>query len=419
MTAIIQGQDIWKEFSLAGQGSRSLKDTVVGMLTGRKAPAGASSFTALKGINFEVNPGDFFGVIGTNGSGKSTLLKIMAGIAKPTRGSIRVEGRVSALLELGAGFHSDFTGRENVFMYGTVLGLDKKVIAERFDSIVDFAELWEFIDQPVRTYSSGMYMRLAFAIAVNVDPDILIIDEILAVGDAGFQKKCFERIDAFRAAGKTIVFVSHDHGTIEKFCNKVLWLDRGVPKAYGDARTVISGYLEQLAEAEDRRHGQASEKALADATRHGSGECRITEATLVDDADAEKHTWRTGSDVTIRVRYEATEAIVDPVVGFGVFRSDGVHIYGSNTDLDKVTIDALPAGQGEIRIRLPELGLLPGTYALDLAIHERGNGYRAYDYLQRCVEFSMIDNRSDVGAVRLPHTWEVTQVRTEELSNHT
>jgi ABC-type polysaccharide/polyol phosphate transport system ATPase subunit len=404
MSVIIRATDIWKEFSLAGQGSRSIKDTVVRLLTGRKS-SGKASFTALKGVSFEVESGDFFGVIGTNGSGKSTLLKIMAGISKPTRGEISVTGRVSALLELGAGFHSDFTGRENVFMYGTVLGLDKKVVAERFDAIVDFAELWEFIDQPVRTYSSGMYMRLAFAIAVNVDPDLLIIDEILAVGDAGFQKKCFERIDAFRAAGKTIVFVSHDHGTIEKFCNKVLWLDRGVPKAYGDAHTVISRYLEQLAEAEDRRHGAASEKALTDAVRHGSGECRITEATLVDDADAEKHTWRTGSDVTIRIGYEATEAIVDPVVGFGVFRSDGVHVYGSNTDLDKVTIDALPAGAGEIR--LPELGLLPGTYALDIAIHERGNGYRAYDYLQRCVEFSMIDNVSDVGAVRLPHTWEV------------
>jgi ABC-type polysaccharide/polyol phosphate transport system ATPase subunit len=414
MSAIIQAQDIWKEFSLAGQGSRSIKETVVGLLTGRK-PTGASSFTALKGVSFEVEPGDFFGVIGTNGSGKSTLLKIMAGIAKPTRGSIHVEGRVSALLELGAGFHSDFTGRENVFMYGTVLGLEKKVIAERFDSIVDFAELWEFIDQPVRTYSSGMYMRLAFAIAVNVDPDLLIIDEILAVGDAGFQKKCFERIDAFRAAGKTIVFVSHDHGTVEKMCNKVLWLDRGVPKGYGEPRMVISRYLEQLAEAENRRHGEASAKALQEAQRQGSGECRITGVALVDEAGEEKHTWRTGSDVTLAIRYKASERIVDPVVGFGVFRSDGLHVYGSNTDIDKVAIEALEAGEGEIRVHLPALGLLPGTYALDVAIHERENGYRPYDYLQRCLEFSMIDNRPDVGAVRLPHAWEVTARQTEEV----
>jgi len=243
----VEVRGVWKEYALASQRPRTLKEAVVEALRGR-LPERPRTW-ALQDVGFRIEPGESFGIIGTNGSGKSTLLKLLTGISKPTLGTVDVHGKVSALLELGAGFHPDFSGRENTFLNGAILGLSRNQVAERFDSIVAFAELADHIDQPVKTYSSGMYMRLAFSIAVHVEPEILIIDEVLAVGDAAFQKKCIERIHGFRREGRTIIFVSHSHGQVAELCSRAAWLDRGVLRSVGPCEDVLVQYEAHLAGA--------------------------------------------------------------------------------------------------------------------------------------------------------------------------
>src|SRR5438876_3611488 len=225
----------------------------------------SETFPALKEVSFSVPKGSTYGVIGRNGSGKSTALKLVAGITKPTSGTVRVEGRISALIELGAGFHPEISGRENVFINGIMLGLTKREIRERFDEIVDFAELTEFIDAPVKTYSSGMYMRLGFAVAIHVDPDVLLVDEVLAVGDEGFTHKCLDKFSEFKRRGKTILLVTHSLGLVERFCDEALWLDAGVSRAHGDPRRVVGAYVTDVGKAEEEALATADQRALEQA----------------------------------------------------------------------------------------------------------------------------------------------------------
>jgi ABC-2 type transport system ATP-binding protein len=236
----IEVRNVWKEYALAIQRPRTLKAALVETLRGQRLER--TRIWALEDVSFRIEPGESFGIVGTNGSGKSTMLKLLTGISKPTQGSVTVNGKVSALLELGAGFHPDFSGRENAFLNGAILGLTRDQVAERFDRIVSFAGLESHIDQPVKTYSSGMYMRLAFSIAVHVEPEILIIDEILAVGDAAFQQKCVDRILGFRDEGRTIVFVSHSHGQVAQLCDRTAWIDKGKLRAVGPSHEVLAAY---------------------------------------------------------------------------------------------------------------------------------------------------------------------------------
>jgi len=217
----------------------------------------SETFPALRNVSFKVAKGSTFGVMGRNGSGKSTALKLVAGITKPTSGTVHVDGRISALIELGAGFHPEISGRENVFINGIMLGLSKREIQARFDEIVDFAELREFIDAPVKTYSSGMYMRLGFAVAINVDPDVLLVDEVLAVGDEGFTHKCLDKFGEFRRRGKTILLVTHSLNLIERFCDDAEWLDAGEKRAEGDPKRVIGAYLTAVEETEEQPENYA------------------------------------------------------------------------------------------------------------------------------------------------------------------
>src|SRR6266404_1032241 len=225
----------------------------------------SETFPALKNVSFKVAKGSTFGVIGRNGSGKSTALKLVAGITKPTSGTVKVDGRISALIELGAGFHPEISGRENVFINGIMLGLSKRDIEQRFDDIVDFAELREFIDAPVKTYSSGMYMRLGFAVAINVDPDVLLVDEVLAVGDEGFTHKCLDKFGEFRRRGKTILLVTHSLPLVERFCDEAIWLDGGRALAHGDPKRVVGAYLTKVEESEDSLLAATTAKAVQDA----------------------------------------------------------------------------------------------------------------------------------------------------------
>src|SRR5213596_18792 len=224
------------------------------------------TFPALKNVSFAVAGGSTFGVIGRNGSGKSTALKLVAGITKPTSGVVRVDGKISALIELGAGFHPEISGRENVFINGIMLGLSKREVQDRFDDIVDFAELREFIDAPVKTYSSGMYMRLGFAVAIHVAPDVLLVDEVLAVGDEGFTHKCLDKFAEFRRRGKTILLVTHSLNLVERFCDEALWLDGGKAMAHGDPKRVIGAYLTKVEEGEEKLLAETTAKAVAGQT---------------------------------------------------------------------------------------------------------------------------------------------------------
>src|SRR5687767_9884110 len=223
------------------------------------------TFPALRGVSFSVPVGRTYGVIGRNGSGKSTALKLVAGITKPTTGTVKVAGRISALIELGAGFHPEITGRENVFINGIMLGLTKREISRRFDEIVEFAELEEFIDAPVKTYSSGMYMRLGFAVAIHVDPEVLLVDEVLAVGDEGFTHKCLDKFAEFKRRGKTILLVTHSLGLVERFCDEALWLDAGTMKGLGDPKRIVGAYITDVEHAEEQELARTEERAQEDA----------------------------------------------------------------------------------------------------------------------------------------------------------
>ena len=366
--------------------------------------------TALDDVTLSVEKGQTFGVIGENGSGKSTLLKLIAGIAKPTRGEVRTQGKISALIELGAGFHPEITGRENIFINGIMLGLTKKEITAKFDEIVAFAELEEFIDAPVKTYSSGMYMRLGFAIAINVNPEILLIDEVLAVGDAAFVPKCLDRIDDFRRRQKTILFVSHDLSTVSKICDRVAWLKNGRVQLIGEGVRVVDAYLQDVAEKQERSFEKRQQEPAAEQTeqderrenRWGKREIEITRVALKNARGEEKHVFSPDESMLIEMDILAREPADDFVFGIGVFNSQGICCYGTNThieDYEPVSI----RGEGRVACRIDKLSLINGTYYLDVAVHKR-DGY-PFDYHRNLYSFLVSSTCKDVGIGRLDHGW--------------
>ena len=397
-------------------------------------------FPALKDVSFRVPRGSTFGVIGRNGSGKSTALKLVAGITKPTSGSVVVDGRVSALIELGAGFHPEISGRENVFINGIMLGLTKREIQERFDEIVDFAELREFIDAPVKTYSSGMYMRLGFAVAIHVDPDVLLVDEVLAVGDEGFTHKCLDKFGEFRRRGKTILLVTHSLNLIERFCDEAVWLDAGEKRAEGDPKRVVGAYLTAVEHTEEEllaattaravshagqegphgpegRDGRDRQEGLAGHEgpeagprdgfravegRWGSREVEITEVTLLDRSGQPSFVFHTGDPMAVTVKVRAAQPADDFAFGIGLFNADGVCCYGTNTYLEEMTPEWL-AGEAEATFSIESLDLVEGTYKLDVAVHKR-DGY-PYDYHRLLYTFRVKSRTPDVGVYRPRHQW--------------
>ena len=386
---------------------------------------------AVDGVSLEVAPGTTIGLIGRNGSGKSTLLKLLAGITKPTTGTVRVRGRVSALIELGAGFHPEISGRENIFINGVMLGLTKREIAERFDEIVEFAEIEDFIDSPVKTYSSGMYMRLGFAVAVHVDPDVLLIDEVLAVGDEGFSLKCLDKFAEFRRRGKTIVLVTHGLSLVERYCDEAVWVDAGRVRGHGDPRHVVHAYTTDVARGEEQTLAAADRKAQAavgtdrDATetvaerpaapdeeppadmfraaqgRWGAGPVRIERVTIERDG-AEAHVFRSGDRLAIRLAVRTPEPVHDFVFGISIFNSEGVCCYGTNTDIEEFEPVEL-SGAGEVLFVVDSLDLVEGTYKLDVAAHTR-HGVQ-YDYHRLLHTFRVKSHTKDAGIYRPRHRW--------------
>ncbi len=351
-------------------------------------------FWALRDVSFEVPRGTTLGLVGHNGSGKSTTLKLVSRILEPTSGSVAVRGRVSALLELGSGFHPDLSGRDNVYLNGSLLGFNRHDMHKRIDEIIEFAELGQFIDMPVKHYSSGMYMRLGFAIATSVEPDILITDEVLAVGDETFQRKCMHRIHDFRADGGTILFVSHSIDAVRSLCSQAVWLDHGHVQASGDTQSTLDAYLrwtnERDRERIEREREQAEERG-EDVVQHGPVETEdnrwgtrdveITRVEFLDRNGRARDVHLTGDKVTIRMHYEAHRPVEDPVFGVGIYHRSGFQINGPNTRFGGNMIRKI-AGKGYVDYVIDELPLLPGEYPITVAVYDDAM-MQAFDHRDR------------------------------------
>jgi ABC-2 type transport system ATP-binding protein len=397
----IQIKNVSKRFRVYHQRNTSLKQALVDRQRGR-----FEEFWAVSDVSVDVPEGESLGIIGENGSGKSTLLKCVAGILIQDKGTIAVQGRLASLLEVGAGFHPDFTGRENIYLNGAILGLPRRYITTILDDIVSFAELEQFIDNPVKTYSSGMYMRLGFAIAVNLDPDIMLIDEVLAVGDEAFQRRCMERINAIRAEGRTLVFVSHALESVRAICDRCLWLDHGAARMLGGVDSVLAAYLAEV----DRREAaelEVTEIAEVD-TSPGRMGVRIT-AIDFSGPDGPTTVLNTGDPLTISVGYAAPEPLRGARFSITFLRGDGAPILTVPTD-DLATGDAALPREGVVRLALPGVPFLEGFYSVTVDITEIATGQH-YKRLERVRPFRVhsADHR-EVGMALLGHTWELPQV---------
>jgi len=353
---VIKVTNLGKKFRLRSGGGRTLKSAVIEFITSRLGKK--RDFWALKDVSFSVRRGETLGIIGVNGAGKSTLLSILAGVKVPTEGSLDVKGKVSSLLELGAGFHPDLTGRENVYLYGAIMGLSRKQISSRMDAVVKFAGIGDFIDQPVKHYSSGMYVRLGFSVAVEVNPDILLIDEVLAVGDTMFQRKCLDKMKEFRREKKTKLIISHDIGTIKSISDRILVLDGGTVKGLGDPENMAEAYSEI-----------ARGKSVGGMEREwGTGEMKITGVDILNAQGEKQNSFSFGDGLTARIRYSANKPIENPVFGFAISDASGKVVYGNNTQIEKHHTGQIN-GEGSLELKIGELRLARGDYTLSFSAH--------------------------------------------------
>lgn len=388
--SVIEARGLGKWFRKQGIGAPTLAATMPRWLSGRK-PDG---FWALRDVSFTARKGQTVGVIGPNGSGKSSMLSLVARTMEPTEGTITTTGRISALLELGAGFHPDLSGRENVFLSAAILGIPREDVRRRFDHIVDFAGLREFIDMPVKHYSSGMYVRLAFSVAVEMNPDILLIDEVLAVGDTAFQMKCLDRIRNFQQKGKTILLVSHALETVEEFCSEVLLIHEGRLIMQGAPDVVISTYLKQY----------MVRLGMLNVEEHGTRDIEMRSIRLLDDNGSETATFDSGRSMTVEIGYHARRRIERPVFGFGIKTGNGFYVFGTNTQIAGLRIDAVE-GDGQVRLRIDPLNLKQGRFFLSLAVHSWDHSVQ-YHRQEDLHPFMVRDASGDKGAFQLNCGWQ-------------
>jgi ABC-type polysaccharide/polyol phosphate transport system ATPase subunit len=417
--AVVAFEKVSKRFALHRDRPRSVQETLLSVFKGnvRQAP---EEFWALREVDFEILPGQAVGFVGPNGAGKSTVLKLISRIIEPTSGRVEVHGKVGALLELGAGFHPDLTGRENIYLNGSILGLSRHQINSRLDEIIAFAELERFIDVPVRHYSSGMYVRLGFSVAVHTDPNLLLVDEVLAVGDESFRHKCLERIKQMQRQGVSIVLVSHSMEQIVDICNYALWLEDGYVRSRGIPEKVISDYLAASAADEQSqrtlrllarrlasaRVSEDSPLGSAQQDRWGDGRILIKNVRLLGSDGRAASVFSSDGPMRIEIEYVSSQALDEPpTFGIAIHRLDGVWCYGTNTSLDGVTLFAEQALQiGTIVVELPVLQLLRGDYTLDVAVHN-DEGDVMYDYIQGVLHFQVQDLRGDQGVFRPRIKW--------------
>jgi lipopolysaccharide transport system ATP-binding protein len=437
---VIRVDAVSKRFrrTLPGDRLRTLKSALVGGRRTRDLPR-EETIPALEEVSFEVARGESFGLVGGNGSGKSTLLKLVAGMLRPTTGGLAVDGRVAALIELGAGFHPEISGRENVYINGAVLGLSRREIDRRYRDIVEFSGLADFMEEPVKNYSSGMYVRLGFAVAIHTDPDVLLVDEVLAVGDEAFAHRCIRRIEEFLAAGRTLLLVSHSLDLVAELCDRVLWLDRGHQRLLGEPRRVIDAYRQAVAEQEGAEHlaaararqqrdaaagrpggdagpgadtgGTGATAAFAanaadesgEALRWGSGQAQITAVRLLGPDGAERYLLQSGESAVFEINARAARPLADFVFGIAVNTPRGFECWGTNTDIEGFVPGELN-GEVVVRVSCPALRLAPGEYTLDVAVHARDGA--PYDYHRRALGFTVTAATGGVGVYLPEHRWE-------------
>ncbi len=383
---------------------RTLKELVPAAIKKREA---RKELWALKNVSFKIKRGEAIGIVGPNGAGKSTILKLIAGVTRQDKGKIVVNGRVSPLIELGAGFHPDLTGAENIYLNGSILGLTKKEIDEKFTEIVDFAELWDFITQPVKRYSSGMYARLGFAIAVNTDADILLVDEVLAVGDRAFQAKCLSKFHHLRSLGKTIILVSHSMDLILNFCDRGIFLNKGKATEISSVEKTILDYekffykkerLKEMGEGKDKEgHPDGFEQ-------WGSGEVLIKNVQLLDHRNNEVKLIRSGELLRVGINYRVVKKIATLKFSLGIYREDGVYVSGLGTDFDGFRIKTNKKS-GNVSLSFPELSLNAGKYYLRIAAY--GNDEASpYHFLHRAKELEVRSLLFSRGVVLEKHQWQ-------------
>ena len=404
--AAISVQGAKKRYRIYRRHETTLKSTII---RGRRGVY--DEFAALDGVSFDIPHGQAVGIVGRNGAGKSTLLKLLARIIEPDAGSIAIDGRVSALLEVGAGFHPEYTAIENIYLSGAIYGISRGELAKRVDDIIAFAELERFADNPVKTYSSGMFARLGFAIAVNVDPDVLLVDEVLAVGDQSFQARCIDRMLEFRNAGKTLVLVTHDLGAVESFCERAIWIDKGLVREDALPHHVIRAYVADVNEQDQvqlasRAASERGTEVAPHTPTHASHPVHLTSMSFTSHDGSEREVFQTGEPMRVRISYTASAEQPDPICELDIERHDGVLVASASTRVSGFALPAIAAGDGWFEWQLDSLTLTPGTYYFTPRILEQ-SGIHAYDehvqwYRIRVHTGTLRERR---GVAILPGTW--------------
>ncbi|WP_174591721.1 ABC transporter ATP-binding protein [Methanocella conradii] len=426
-------KNVTKEFIIPHERKTTLFENIKGIFR----PSTYETFTALKDVSFTVEKGESIGIIGDNGSGKSTLLKIISRILKPTRGSVEVNGRITPFLELGVGFQPDLTAKENIEVYSTIMGLSEKEIARNIDNVLEFAGLTKFRDTKLKNFSSGMQVRLAFATAIQREPDILLVDEVLAVGDMDFQQKCLDVFTEYKKKGVTMLFVSHDLGAVRRFCDKTMLMKNGKILAYGKTGDVIDRYVYGVDKSEAQPqnkvepivHLEAKEKTIEPLVqddvqkpdvikpeqnlgepstvrkdRWGNQKIIIKYVKLLDKYGKENDRFNTNDPLTIRIFYHANELISDPIFGIAIYGEHDLQYYGTNTDIQGLNVGTV-TGDNVIEIKIPSLPMTAGRFLLTVAVHSRN--HIPYDWHDKKYLFSIINTGRTVGIIDLKSEWKL------------
>jgi len=404
-------KDLWKSFRLPHEKRNTLFESITGIFDSKQ---GYEEFVALKDINFTVNQGEAIGIIGENGCGKSTLLKVIANIFRPTKGSVKINGKITPFLELGVGFQPDLTANENIYIYGAIMGLSDKEIDARLEDILDFSGLKRFEDTKLKNFSSGMQVRLAFSTAIQTDPEILLMDEVLAVGDMEFQQKCMDVFQQYIKEKKTIVFVSHDLNSVRRFCSKALLLRHGEQVAFGDTNEIIDKYVygidvekdtEDLQlDSEINEICQLKEDVEGNKTRWGNKKVEITDVKFIDKFGKENTTFISGDSMIIRIFIDAKESIKNPVFGLIIYDETGLYCYGTNTELKKYPIN-YTRGRNEIDFIIDRITMYEGKYYLTLATQSTTG--ETYDWHNKLHSFVVSNTTEDLGLFEVPCKWKL------------
>jgi len=402
---VMKCSSIWLKYRMNNDSQKSLKSLLVNVL---KRKRNIDEFWGLKDITFTLNQGETVGILGPNGSGKSSLVKVLSGIFRPDEGKIMIQGKIAALLEVGAGFQRDLTGRENIFLNGSILGLSQVEIKDKFDEIVSFAELSEFIDTPVRHYSSGMYARLGFSIAAHINPDFLLIDEVLSVGDQLFQKKCYEKINEFKQKNKTIILISHNLAALTELCNRCIWMETGEIVMDDSTHQVINAYVKHNFEKQENRYREESRRMNTNRLNQSKKQsAQILNVKLLNSKGDETHTVHTGENISIEILFHAFNRTEKPVFGIAFQKRDGTLLAGPNSLFDDYEISAID-GKGKITYKLPEFPLLSGTYTLSASLYDNKLEF-AYDYLDKIYPFQVLEGstKQKHGFIYLGGSWSI------------